>query len=91
MSFKKHLHLTNRNLRRILRQLRDIALFNNDHLLVTTSEQIAHAEYYTISLASRRANQTADHRANGCRAKCDPSGVPAVMVGVVNDMMPRRQ
>ena len=39
----------------------------------------------------RRADQSADNRADCRCAERDPSGVPAVMMGVVNDMMPRRR
>ena len=38
----------------------------------------------------RRADQSADNRADCRRAERDPSGVPAVM-DAVNDMMPRRR
>ena len=38
-----------------------------------------------------RADQSADNRADCRRAKRDPSGVPAAMMNVVNDMMPRRR
>ena len=39
----------------------------------------------------RRADQSADNRADCRRAKGDPSGIAAVMVGVMNDMAPRRR
>ena len=38
-----------------------------------------------------RADESAENRANCCRAKDNPSGIAAVMVGVMNDMMPRRR
>ena len=39
----------------------------------------------------RRADQSADNRADCRRAERDPSGVPAAVMDVVNDMMPRRR
>ena len=38
-----------------------------------------------------RADESAENRANCCRAKDNPSGIAAVMVGVMNDMIPRRR
>ena len=40
---------------------------------------------------NRRANQPTDNRTNSRRAERDPSGVPAVVVDMVNDMMSRRR
>ena len=40
---------------------------------------------------SRRADQPTDNRTNSRRAERDPSGVPAVVVDMVNDMMSRRR
>ena len=48
------------------------------------------SRYVVQSLMCRRANQSADNRANRSSAERDPSGVPAMM-DVVNDMMPRRR
>ena len=39
----------------------------------------------------RRADQSADNRADCCGTERDPSGVPATVMDVVNDMMPRRR
>ena len=39
----------------------------------------------------RRADESADNRANCRRDKGNPSGIAAVMVGVMNDMIPRRR
>ena len=39
----------------------------------------------------RRANQSADNRADYRRTKRNPSGIPATVIDVVNDMMPRRR
>ena len=39
----------------------------------------------------RSSNQPADNRSDCRRAKRDPSGVPAAVMDVVNDMMPRRR
>ena len=44
-----------------------------------------------LSSTRRRADQPADNGANRRRAKRDPSGVPATVMDVVNDMMPRRR
>ena len=49
------------------------------------------SQHVALSLASRRADQSADNRADCRRAKRDPSGVPAAVMDVVNDMMPRRR
>ena len=50
------------------------------------------SRYVALSLASRRADESADNRADCGRAKRDPSRVPAtVMMGVMDDMMPRRR
>ena len=38
-----------------------------------------------------RADQSADNRADCRRAERDPSGITAVMMDVVNDMMPGRR
>lgn len=39
----------------------------------------------------RRADESADNRANCRRAKSNPSGIATVMVGVMNDLIPRRR
>ena len=62
---------------------------------------VLNAKYYSIfSLrvrrrvlrsTSRRADQPTDNRTNSRRAERDPSGVPAVVVDMVNDMMSRRR
>ena len=49
------------------------------------------SRYVALPLVCRRADQPADNRADCRRAKSDPSDVPTVMMGVVNDMMPRRR
>ena len=46
---------------------------------------------FRLKLVCRRANQSADNRADCGRAKRDPSGVPAVMVNLMDDMMTRRR
>ena len=46
---------------------------------------------FRLKLVCRRANQPADNRSDCRRAKRDPSGVPAAVMDVVNDMMPRRR
>ena len=46
---------------------------------------------FRLKLVCRRADQSADNRADCGRAKRNPSGVPAAVVNVVNDMMPRRR
>ena len=47
---------------------------------------------FPIKSVSRRADQPADNRADCRRAKGNPSGIAAaVMVGVMNDMIPRRR
>ena len=73
-----------------IKRVRQPSAHARDHLLVATSVQIAHTEYYTI-LVCRRADQPTDNRANRRRAKGNPSGIATVMVGVMNDMMPRRR
>ena len=45
---------------------------------------------FRLKLVCRRANQPADNCANCRRAKRNPSGVPATVMDVVNDLMPRR-
>ena len=69
--------------------MRQTGTYARDHLLVATSVQIAHTEYYTILVC--RADQPADNRADCRSAKGNPSGIVAVMVGVMNDMIPRRR
>ena len=61
---------------------------------------VLNAMYYSISSLrvrrrvlrsmSRRADQPTDNRTNSRRAERDPSGVPAVVVDMVNDTMSRR-
>ena len=46
---------------------------------------------FCLKLVCRRTDQPADNSSDGRRAKRDPSGIPAVMMGVVHDMMPRRR
>ena len=46
---------------------------------------------FRLKLVCRRADQSADNRADCGRAKRNPSGVPAVMVNMLDDMMTRRR
>ena len=39
----------------------------------------------------RGADQPADNRADCCRSERNPTGIPTVVMDVVNDMMPRRR
>ena len=45
---------------------------------------------FRLKLVCRRTDQSADNRADCGRAKRNPSGVPAVMVNLMDDMMTRR-
>ena len=44
-----------------------------------------------MSLVCRRADESADNRANCRRAKGNPSDIATVMVGVMNDLIPGRR
>ena len=46
---------------------------------------------FRLKLVCRRANQSADNRADCGSSERDPSGIPAVMVNMMDDMMTRRR